>query len=712
MSRARGVGASRRKRLDARCAQAAEHWRQGRLADASALYRQVLEADPRHPGALHGHALVLRQGGDLAGAVALLETLTTLPEADAAAWNNLGNMYREAGRPADAARAWRRALDLNPGHEHARFALAGTLLDAGEAAEAARHLERLRAAHASDPAVLNALGLARIATGERDAARECFETATRAVPDDPVSWHNLAEVLILLDRLEEALAAARRAHALAPREHKVRRTLGHASLFMECYEDAIEQLEAVVAAAPDDHLARLWLARALTETSRLDEAVAQCDEGIRRAPARPDFHAFRGNALRHAGRYAEARAAYEAALAADPHWVDALNNLAMLYADLGERDDARALLERALALEPEAPEVWLNVVRSGALGDLDEPILARLERSLGRPDLVHESRVAMHFALAQAYDARRRYDDAFAHYAKGNALKRRTVRFEAGRFQDWVASIRDTFTPALLARLAGCGDPSERPVFVVGMPRSGTTLVEQILASHPEVFGADELTRVTELSETLRGPGGEPYPRGASELTCEQAGRLGRDYVDYLASLDERALRVTDKMPSNHFHLGLIAVMLPHARIVHCRRDPMDACLSNFIQLFGGGHYYSYDLDDIAVYYNAYANLMRHWHGLLPGRILDIDYEALVEHQERESRRLVEWLGLAWDDRCLAFHETRRTVRTASHHQVRQPIYRTSRQRWKRYERHLAGLRAAIGAADGGGLPGAAGTGS
>jgi tetratricopeptide (TPR) repeat protein len=698
MARGRSAGPSRRKRLEGRCARAAEHHRRGELEQAQALYAQVLEADARHPTALHGLALVRRQAGDLAGAVALLERLVALPEADASACHNLGNLYRETGRPQDALGAYRRAVERDPRHENARFALALALLDTRQPAEAAGHLERLRAAHPQDVAVLNSLGLARVASGEPAEAVACFEAATRAAPSDAASWQNLAEVLLSLDRLEEALAAAERARVLAPDNAKVRRTHGHACLMMERYEEAITHLAPLVAASPDDHLARLWLVRALTDLGRLDEALAHCEAGIRQAPQRTEFQVYKGNVLRHAGRYDEARAAYEGALALDPDAVDALNNLAFLCADLGEREQARGLLARALAIQPDAPEVWLNLVKSGELHALDEGARSALEASLAREDLPSESRLVMHFALGQFYDAQKRYDEAFEHYVLGNALKRRTVRFLPERFQQWVAAIRETFDAGLLQRLAGCGDPSERPVFIVGMPRSGTTLVEQIVASHPDVHGADELTRITELAEGLRLPGGEEYPRAAAALDCARVGELARDYLGYLASLDADAARVTDKMPSNHFHLGLIGVMFPNARIVHCHRDPMDACLSNFIQLFGGGHYYSYSLDDIAVYYNAYVDLVAYWHRLLPGRILDLRYEDLVEHQERESRRLVDWLGLPWDARCLAFYDTRRMVRTASHHQVRQPIYGSARGRWRRYEKHLAGLRAAIGA--------------
>jgi len=236
-------------------------------------------------------------------------------------------------------------------------------------------------------------------------------------------------------------------------------------------------------------------------------------------------------------------------------------------------------------------------------------------------------------------------------------------------------------------------------VFIVGVPRSGTTLVEQILASHPMVYGADELSTLSELAETLAELPGttKGFPWVASDLGRDSAARLGQAYLDHLASLDSSSARVTDKMPANYFHLGLIAAILPGARIIHCRRDPMDTCFSNFIQFFGDHHYYSYSLEHIGVYYREYARIMDHWRRVLPLSMHEVFYEDMVEDPERQTRALLDHLDLPWDDACLEFHQTRRAVRTASHWQVRQPIYRTSRQRWRRYEPHLRELAAAIG---------------
>jgi hypothetical protein len=278
-------------------------------------------------------------------------------------------------------------------------------------------------------------------------------------------------------------------------------------------------------------------------------------------------------------------------------------------------------------------------------------------------------------------------------------LKCKRVRFEAEQYRRWSSKPLDVFTPAYFEEHAGLGAPSERPVFIVGMPRSGTTLVEQILASHPQVYGADELTTIFDIVCALeqRSAGNAAYPDNIAALDASALHWGARQYLDHLQTIDSQAARVTDKMPTNFFHLGLIAVMLPGARIIHCRRDAMDVCLSNFVQMFAEGHYYSYDLSDTAIYYRGYEQVMSHWREVLPTRIFDVQYEELVEDPERISRALVDYIGLDWDERCLAFHQTERAVRTASNWQVRQPIYKTARKRWRNYEKYLTELKTDLG---------------
>jgi len=358
-------------------------------------------------------------------------------------------------------------------------------------------------------------------------------------------------------------------------------------------------------------------------------------------------------------------------------------------------DRAMECFRESLRLDPTMAASSLNMSRARRFGEADLPEISRIEGLLQEAGLSEEGRINLHFAIGKMFDDCKRYDKAFEHFREANRYKRRRVHFDGEHYQRWHGRIHDVFSRGFFESHARVGEASERPVFIVGMPRSGTTLVEQILASHPHVHGADELTTIFDIVCSLEGraAGNAKYPDIISAVD-DAALRWGaRQYLDTLDGIDAQAARITDKMPTNFFHLGLIAVMLPHAKIIHCRRDAMDTCLSNFVQMFAEGHYYSYDLTDIADYYRGYEEVMAHWREVLPIPMYEVQYEELVEDQERISRELVDHIGLEWDDRCLAFHETQRAVRTASNWQVRQPIYKSARKRWKNYEKDLLQLK-------------------
>ena len=328
----------------------------------------------------------------------------------------------------------------------------------------------------------------------------------------------------------------------------------------------------------------------------------------------------------------------------------------------------------------------------------DRAEIDTLEAALTREKLRDSRRANIHYALGKAYDDCGEYDKAFEHFEHANEIEARRYRFNRERHVIALQKVKDHFPAALFERFAGAGSTSERPVFVVGMPRSGTTLVEQIIASHPSVHGADELTMIQQCTDRLAAEFGSerPYPECIGDIDAATIARFADEYLAHLRTHSTSALRVTDKMPANFWHLGFIALLFPHARVVHCRRDARDVCVSNYFQQYAQAHHYTYKLADLGLYYSSYRSLMRHWRSVLPLRMYEIDYERLVEDQETQSKKLIEYCGLEWDERCLEFHKTRRTVFTASHWQVRQPMYRRSSQRWKHYESHMGELFEAL----------------
>ena len=333
---------------------------------------------------------------------------------------------------------------------------------------------------------------------------------------------------------------------------------------------------------------------------------------------------------------------------------------------------------------------------------LSESERGSIESLLASANLPPEQRWPLLFGLARAVDARGEFDRAASLTFEANALQRADFRkrgmdYDPDAHRTFVDRLIATFTPEFFARVSGCGLETERPVFVVGMPRSGTTLVEQVLASHPRVFGAGELQLVPETFDSLPQATG----RAESPLDCvkhldrESIERLGRRHLDALAALNDSADRIVDKLPENTLFLGLIAVLFPQAKLIHCRRDLRDVALSCWMTHFANLRW-ACDLDHIATRIREYRRLMNHWRAVLPVRMLDVDYEAMVADPERSSRELVAWCGLEWDPACLEFHKTRRRVRTTSVAQVRQPIYRSSVGRWKNYEQPLAAVFAQL----------------
>jgi hypothetical protein len=360
-------------------------------------------------------------------------------------------------------------------------------------------------------------------------------------------------------------------------------------------------------------------------------------------------------------------------------------------------DEARAALERALTVEPR------DAASFRLLGSLkrfaaDDPSLATMERLSQDADaLTPSAQIDLHFALAKAYEDIDRPKHAFRHLMRGNMLQRQQINYDEAAVLGTLARIAETFTPDLMQRLSGGGNPSTQPIFIIGMPRSGTTLVEQMLAAHPAVqAGGERQDFAMALAASVPGA----YPQNLAAATPAQLTALGAAYVSRLTAAPPTAERFTDKLPSNFIFAGLIHLALPNARIIHTRRDPLDTCLSCFSILFGGEQRFAYDLGELGRYYRAYETLMAHWRSVLPaGVMIEIEYEDVVADTEHAARAIVAHCGLPWDDACLQFHEVERPVLTASAAQVRQPVYRNSVGRWRAYEEELGPLIEALGIA-------------
>jgi tetratricopeptide (TPR) repeat protein len=430
---------------------------------------------------------------------------------------------------------------------------------------------------------------------------------------------------------------------------------------------------------------------------KLDEAVTCYRQALVLKPDYPEAHNNLGAALMAQGKRDEAVACYRQALVLRPDFAEAHNNMGNVLRSLGRLKEARDYFEKAIRLAPKNPAFYFSLAASKqfAVGDPHLTAIQELAQDIGH--LNAEQQIYLCFALGKALADVKQHEQAFHYLLQGNALKRQQIAYDEAATLGFFQRIQTVFTPELMRSKQGPGNPSTVPVFILGMPRSGTTLVEQILASHPKIFGAGERDdfkkAVIRLSDRKR----VSFPELVSTVSDEDLRQLGTSYLDVIRATAPEASRITDKTLLNFHYIGLIHLALPHARIIHTRRDPIDTCLSCFSTLFTASQPFSYDLAELGRYYRAYEALMQHWRNVLPnGVMLEVQYEQVVDDLEGQARRLVAHCGLDWDDACLAFHKTQRPVRTASVTQVRQPIYKSAVGRWRVYERFLAPLTKAL----------------
>ena len=455
---------------------------------------------------------------------------------------------------------------------------------------------------------------------------------------------------------------------------------------------ACEHYERAVRLQPDN--ARFLFQLAVCEW-RLGrpEAGAHFCKAVELGPQFALAHAVLGVWSSQNGRIDVAERASSRAMELAPDDNKVIFSRASVLESLGEMDAAWRLVERLVQRQFLATPLIGMYGRMANYRSRQPEALKLIEDRLVGSQLSPANRSRLHFTAAELLDSLGQYDEAFDHARRGNELVRPVYDRAAheGAFQFFI----DYFTRTRIAELPKGSDPSDKPVFIVGMPRSGTSLVEQILASHPAVHGGGELEfmpRVTASAAAMLSAARQQHPPGADRLTAEQTDALGQMYLRQVVALNPAAARITDKLPLNFLHLGLVALVLPGARVIDCGRDPRDTCLSCFMTMFEAGNDFAYDLGDTAHFYGQYQRLMQHWKSVLDLPILDVMYEDVVSDVEGQTRRMLDFLGLQWDDRCLRFHDNKRPVTTASIQQVRRPLYQSSIGRWRHYANHLGEL--------------------
>ncbi len=639
----------------------------GQYERAAACCRAALRLKPQYPEALNNLGLALHGLRRFDQATVYFRRALQVKPDFATAHDNLGQTLRELRRFDEALACLRRAVELAPANAMARGHLGRLLLERGQPAEALPH---------------------------------CRE-AVRLRPDLGALHHNLGLALVALGHLEEAGAAYREAVRLAPGLAAAHADLGFLLRLQSRLRDALPYLKRAVELEETNLVFRIALAEAYRDLGESANAVPAWEHVLALDPRRADAHMHLGWALQLEMRTSEALEHYRTAMRLQPDLVGVRVLLGDLYEELGELAQAESVYREEIRLHPDygPAHTCLAKLLRGKLPDADR---AALEQVLAQPSLHPEIRSNLLYGLTQVLDARGEYARAAATSREGNALALQCARgrseYNPPEHEMFVDNLVRVFDRDFFGRVAGWGLDTRRPVFVFGLPRSGTTLVEQVLASHPRVFGAGELRFGSETfffrlpAATGRGELLECVPR----IDAAAVRRMGEEHLERLRALDGgKAERVVDKQPDNYLYLGLLAALFPHAAFIHCRRDLRDVALSCWTTSFIGAQWTN-DVGHIASRFRQYLRLMAHWRQVLPAPIHDVNYEDMVSDLEGNARRLIAACGLEWDPACLEFHRTRRPIRTASVTQVRQPIYKKSVARWKNYEPHLADLFAAL----------------
>lgn len=640
---------------------------------------------------------------------------------------------------AGAERLIREELDgarLDSSHAEALYVLAVAERYQGKPRNALATLQRLLNLDFDYARAYQEKGHALLALGEEEKARLAFEQALRLNPALPASWKFLARLygaagmdkhreaaldqlgrlsklprelvsvtsLIREGRLYKAERICR--HFLRQNKHHIEamRLLAQIGSELEILDDAEFLLESCLELAPDYEQARYDYANLLLKMQKFKTAYVQTQILVDRHPENLAFRALLANAAAGNGDHYNAIELYNEVLEKSPRQNQLYVMRGHAEKTVGDLDAAIASYRMAYQLKPDYGDAFWSLANTKSYR-FTESEIRHMEQQEAAGGILKDDRIHLCFALGKAYEDRGEFARSFEYYARGNALKQESVRHKPTHLNIRTSAQIEVCNAGMFEARQGVGHDAPDPIFIVGLPRAGSTLLEQILASHSQVKGTYELPHIIALAQRLRGnerlieaKGGQPrYPKILAELDDDYFRRFGEQYIEETWHYRFGADYFVDKNPNNFFHVGLIRLILPQAKVIDARRHPMSCCFSGFKQLFGQGQEFSYGLEQIGNYYREYVELMDHWDRVLPGFVLRVHYDEVVENLDEEVRRILEFCGLPFEEACLEFHRTERSVRTPSSEQVRQPIYRSALEHWRHYEPWLDPLREALG---------------
>ncbi|QTA91412.1 tetratricopeptide repeat protein [Desulfonema magnum] len=634
----------------------------GRLQEAEEIYKKILETDPDHSGSLHFLGVLSHQTGQNDRAAELIRRAVRIYPDEPYYHFNLGCVFQAQGKFNDAVSCFQNAVRLKPDYFEA----------------------------------YTNMGSAFEKQGKLDNSLSCYRKALEMKPDLVEAYNNMGSVFQAQGKFNDAISCFRRSLKIRPDNPDTHNNMGNVFGVMSNTNKAVSCFQRAVQLKPDYFEAYNNMGKAFQNQGNLDHARSCFQKSLELKKDHAETHCYLGNVLSAQNLLDDAMKYYRKALDITPNFSNAVAGQAGVFMKKGEFDRAHQCL--LPLIRSGSRDVVLIIAYAQLAGRFNHRSEAvdLLEEILAHGRIGFGEKCQIHFNLGKLYDDLGEYDAAFRHYRQGNELKQ--WPFDSGQHEAYITRMISLYDPKQKTLLPKAGNDSEMPVFILGMPRSGTTLTEQILASHPQVFGAGELTDIGSIAHRVHlSPNSEmPHPEHLRSISGDVLDGFANHYLEKLKKLSDNSLRVTNKMPQNFLYIGLISQLFPKAKIIHCVRDPRDVGLSVYFQNFLGSHDYAFDLKNIAAYYNQYKRMMRHWRDVFGVHMLEVRYEELVLSQEAMTREMVAYLGLDWDERCMDFHKSERSVITASYQQVREPVYTRSVGRWKNYEKYLEPLNETI----------------
>ncbi|WP_347986195.1 sulfotransferase [Methylomonas sp. AM2-LC] len=643
--------------IDKKLETAFAYHEKGCFSEAENLYRQIVHSQPDNFDALRLWAMILRSKGEPAEAVKLFSKAVKINSLHPGTLNNFGNAYTDLGQYQQAISCYQRALKL-----HANYAEA-----------------------------FNNLGYAQLKLQQPKQALCNFEQAVRIKPDYLQSWQQKATAEMELGLYQQLIESIDKILSLKPNDAEAFNLRGNALILLNRDEEAITCFKRALYLSPANVAVLTNLGNINYTRRNFTQALAYLDGALAIDANLPETLNCRGLVLQSIYRYDDAIDCFLSALAISANFAAALTNLGIVYMELNRATEAEQCFQRSLNINPTCVRTLYNqsLLTENKLGKTGFEKLLKINRNAR--SLLAEEKYLIHFGLGRHYHQAGDFDSAFKHFAEGCRIKRETINYSRQHMTEHVDSIIQAFNSECFHTLKNTYYSNQQPIFILGMPRSGTTLIEQILSSHLQVSAGGEVAELLNISKL--GIGMLNQAISTTQLKASNIQAWAAAYHEVLARLNLTATHITDKTNDHFLAVGLINLLFPSAKIIHVRRNPVDTCLSCFVTAFRDSHDYSYDLLDLAHYYLEYDRLMRHWHTLLPAQnLLEIHYEELITDQQGITGKLLEHCQLNWDDACINFYQNNRPVRTASTLQVRHPLYNSSVERWREYEKHLVPL--------------------